>query len=247
MPGWSQLSCPVTRRERASPSVMRRKSLFLLANHRQRRLAPPCLRPSCRMFSSEAIVPCPPPDNRTSSPAASIAHASSRAGVRTRRASRSASCATGCSSRSPQGFTCTRGRAGSVRAADDGGALAGFPRRKPVRDHRAGEVEPARARDDGRASGHARLQHEAVLRDRARQPPRRVAFPQRPTPEWFTIDLLEHADMAGVSRADLEAAIARRVASGELDREALHAAASRYGTRATTELVERALASTQGS
>jgi hypothetical protein len=76
---------------------------------------------------------------------------------------------------------------------------------------------------------------------------RRVAFPQRPTPEWFTIDLLEHADMAGASRADLEAALARRLASRELEREALHAAASRYGTRATTQLVERALASTQGS
>jgi hypothetical protein len=76
---------------------------------------------------------------------------------------------------------------------------------------------------------------------------RRVAFPQRPTAEWFAIDLLEHADMAGASRADLEAALARRLASHDLDREALHVAASRYGIRATLQLVERTLAKTQGS
>jgi hypothetical protein len=73
---------------------------------------------------------------------------------------------------------------------------------------------------------------------------RRVAFPERPTPEWFAIDLLEHADMAGAARADLEAALGRRAGSGGLDREALRDAASRYGTRATRDLVDRALART---
>lgn len=71
---------------------------------------------------------------------------------------------------------------------------------------------------------------------------RRVAFPAHPTAEWFAVDLLEHADMAGASRADLEAALARSVASHKLGREALLGAASRYGTRATKKLVERAIA-----
>jgi hypothetical protein len=76
---------------------------------------------------------------------------------------------------------------------------------------------------------------------------RRVAFPRRPSAEWFAIDLLEHADMAGASRADLEAALALAVASGRLDREALRDAASKYGTRATKERVERAITQAKNS
>jgi len=76
---------------------------------------------------------------------------------------------------------------------------------------------------------------------------RRVAFPQRPTAEWFAIDLIEHAEMAGTSRADLEAALARSLASRKLDREALLNAASKYGTRATRSFVERAVAQTRSS
>lgn len=71
---------------------------------------------------------------------------------------------------------------------------------------------------------------------------RRVAFPAHPNAEWFAVDLLEHADMAGASRADLEVAVARSVASHKLGRDALLRAASRYGTRATKRLVERAVA-----
>ncbi len=76
---------------------------------------------------------------------------------------------------------------------------------------------------------------------------RRVAFPERPSAEWFAIDLLEHADMAGASRADLEVALVRALASGRLDREALRSAASSYGTRATRALVERAITQAQSS
>ena len=76
---------------------------------------------------------------------------------------------------------------------------------------------------------------------------RRVAFPRHPTAEWFAIDLLEHADLAGAARADLEAGLARRLASGDLDREGLRAAASRYGTRATRQLVERSLSGARPS
>ena len=71
---------------------------------------------------------------------------------------------------------------------------------------------------------------------------RRVAFPAHPTAEWFAIDLLEHAEMAGASRANLEASLVRSVASHKLGRKALLGAASRYGTRATKKLVERAIA-----
>lgn len=76
---------------------------------------------------------------------------------------------------------------------------------------------------------------------------RRVAFPQHPTAEWFAIDLLEHADIAGASRADLEASLAASLASQSLDREALREAASTYGTRSTIQRVERAIAQARGS
>ncbi len=70
---------------------------------------------------------------------------------------------------------------------------------------------------------------------------RRVAFPETPPPEWFGIDLLEHADQAGASRADLAAALARAVARGALDRERLTEMARRYSRRATQALMESAL------
>lgn len=67
---------------------------------------------------------------------------------------------------------------------------------------------------------------------------RRVAFPENPPPEWFVVDLLEHADQAGASRADLTAALARSA----FDRDRLEEMAKRYGTKATQALVKRALA-----
>jgi hypothetical protein len=48
--------------------------------------------------------------------------------------------------------------------------------------------------------------------------------------------------MAGASRADLEASLAASLASHKFDREALREAASTYGTRATRQRVERAIA-----
>src|SRR5919197_5697510 len=35
---------------------------------------------------------------------------------------------------------------------------------------------------------------------------RRVAFPERPQREWYAVDLLEHADEAGASRSEVDAA-----------------------------------------
>jgi hypothetical protein len=70
---------------------------------------------------------------------------------------------------------------------------------------------------------------------------RRVAFPENPPPEWFVVDLLEHADQAGASSTDLAAALARALARGAFDRERLRAMARRYGTKVTLGLVESAL------
>lgn len=71
---------------------------------------------------------------------------------------------------------------------------------------------------------------------------RRVAFPKDPPPEWFAVDLLEHADQAGASRADLAAALGRALARRAFDRGRLRAMAREYGTLATQALVESALA-----
>jgi len=71
---------------------------------------------------------------------------------------------------------------------------------------------------------------------------RRVAFPRNPTPEWFVVDLLEHADQAGASRADLAAALGRALARRAFDRSRLRAMAREYGTHPTQALVESALA-----
>ncbi|MGQ0505282.1 MAG: hypothetical protein ACT4TC_08165 [Myxococcaceae bacterium] len=70
---------------------------------------------------------------------------------------------------------------------------------------------------------------------------RRVAFPENPTPEWFAVDLLEHADQAGASRTEVAAALARAVARGAFDPERLREMSRRYSTRATQALTESAL------
>jgi len=71
---------------------------------------------------------------------------------------------------------------------------------------------------------------------------RRVAFPRDPPPEWFVVDLLEHADQAGASRSDLAAALGRALARRAFDCGRLRAMAAEYGTLATQALVESALA-----
>ena len=71
---------------------------------------------------------------------------------------------------------------------------------------------------------------------------RRVAFPKTPTPEWFVVDLFEHAEQAGASRGDLVAALARVLRRGKLDRGRLGEMAARYGTKKTLQQVEAALA-----
>ena len=71
---------------------------------------------------------------------------------------------------------------------------------------------------------------------------RRVGFPENPPPEWFAVDLLEHADQAGVSRTDVAAKLSRALARNVFDRERLTDMAKRYSTKATQALVTAALA-----
>lgn len=61
---------------------------------------------------------------------------------------------------------------------------------------------------------------------------RRVAFPEQPGPEWFAVDLLEHADQAGASRTKIASALARAVARGAFDLELLKEMMRRYGATA---------------
>lgn len=70
---------------------------------------------------------------------------------------------------------------------------------------------------------------------------RRVAFPENPPVEWFVIDLLEHADQAATSRADVAAALARALSRNAFDRHQLREMAYLYGTRTTQALVETAM------
>jgi hypothetical protein len=67
---------------------------------------------------------------------------------------------------------------------------------------------------------------------------RRVAFPPNPPLEWFAVDLFEHAEMAGASRKELASALPHAVERGVLDRNRLLEMASRYGTKATRDLIE---------
>jgi len=73
---------------------------------------------------------------------------------------------------------------------------------------------------------------------------RRVRFPKGPPPEYFVIDLLQHHDMAGVSSAELEEGLTATLAQGRWDRRRLREMATRYATKATQALVERALCAT---
>jgi hypothetical protein len=55
------------------------------------------------------------------------------------------------------------------------------------------------------------------------------------------IDLLEHADQAGTSRADVAMALARALSRDTFDGLQIREMARRYGTRATQAVVESAM------
>jgi hypothetical protein len=70
---------------------------------------------------------------------------------------------------------------------------------------------------------------------------RRVAFPENPPAEWFVVDLLEHADQAASSSAEVATALARALSLGRFDGERLREMARRFGSRATCALVDGAI------
>ena len=74
---------------------------------------------------------------------------------------------------------------------------------------------------------------------------RRVYFPEKPTAEWFVIDLLQHHGMAGVGLSSLRAGLVATLRAGRWDRAHLREMAQRYGTRATVAVVDEALRETE--
>jgi hypothetical protein len=71
---------------------------------------------------------------------------------------------------------------------------------------------------------------------------RRVAFPESPPREWFVVDLLNHADEAGVSRRVVIQRAAQAGAEGRLDAGRLQSMAEQYGRRSVRRLLDAALA-----
>jgi hypothetical protein len=71
---------------------------------------------------------------------------------------------------------------------------------------------------------------------------RRVAFPESPTPEWYAVDLLEHADQAAAARSDIANSLAHAIATGRFDRDRLRATAEHYASKATSALIASAMA-----
>ena len=70
---------------------------------------------------------------------------------------------------------------------------------------------------------------------------RRVAFPTKPTPEWFAVDLLENAAHVGASRQELGHALGRALQRRALDRHQLEAMTQRFASKATAAVVREAL------
>lgn len=68
---------------------------------------------------------------------------------------------------------------------------------------------------------------------------RRVAFPENPPPEWFVIDLFEHADQAATSRADLARELRPALKRGAFDARVLLDMARRYATHETEKAIRR--------
>ncbi len=70
---------------------------------------------------------------------------------------------------------------------------------------------------------------------------RRLPFPTAPPPEWFVVDLLRHADVAGADRCDLARNLAVRVREGRFDVDRLFEMAARFGGPAEIATVRDAV------
>lgn len=69
---------------------------------------------------------------------------------------------------------------------------------------------------------------------------RREAFPAEPTAEWFVIDLLRHADEAGVDRHDLAKNLTQALRRGRFELDRLFGMAARFGGRRELDVVRAA-------
>ncbi len=76
---------------------------------------------------------------------------------------------------------------------------------------------------------------------------RRVAFPEHPSPEWFVVDLLQHAEQAAADRDDLTTALASAVRDGRFDTERLRSMAREYGSLDTQARVASVLGASQAA
>ena len=71
---------------------------------------------------------------------------------------------------------------------------------------------------------------------------RRVSFPKQRSPEWFAVDLFQHAEQAAADRDELTAALCGAVKRRRFDPERLQTMAREYGSRDTQKRVASALA-----
>jgi len=62
---------------------------------------------------------------------------------------------------------------------------------------------------------------------------RRVAFPKVPTPEWFVIDLFEHADQAGAQPEALARALSLSLKKKRFNKDKLKEMSETYGSKKT--------------
>ncbi|GMU40644.1 MAG: hypothetical protein AMXMBFR23_15100 [Chloroflexota bacterium] len=70
---------------------------------------------------------------------------------------------------------------------------------------------------------------------------RRVAFPKQPSPEWYVVDLFQHAEQAAADRDDLTRALGAALRRGQFDADRLRRCAQEYGSSDTRQRVEKAL------
>jgi hypothetical protein len=70
---------------------------------------------------------------------------------------------------------------------------------------------------------------------------RRVPFPEHPPKEWYVVDLLENAERAGASRAELERALTTALQRGTFNPRRLQRMAEEFGRKRTLAQVERAV------
>jgi hypothetical protein len=70
---------------------------------------------------------------------------------------------------------------------------------------------------------------------------RRVAFPVKPTPEWFVVDLFENSASAGVSRDTLVATLSRALEAEQFNPQQLGEMSERFATRANKALIDAAM------